>query len=276
MRNALSLEQIERLAPAVFATEPDESLSDRYLFVPTIQVVEGLMDNGFIPVQAGQTNVNKQSNLHTARHVLRFRHEKFEQARQNVGDEIPELVLLNSHDGTSRYSLSLGIFRLVCSNGMIVNSGLINEIKVKHLGRDELLNDVIDASYQVVQDAPKAIGQLEDWKGIDLAPFEQEAFAEAALDVRGTSLEVPASELLRFRRYKDKGNDLWTTFNVVQENLIRGGVRGKDSNGRFRRIQGVNSVNKDTQLNKALWKMAEKLAEAKQNGDDYSRIVSIN
>lgn len=260
---ALSFEQLERKAPSIFATEPWEEMSDKYLFVPTINVVQGLMDQGFQPVHANQTNVRNLDKVQYARHVVRFRHNDFAKP-ENVGDEIPELVLLNSHDGTSSYRLMLGIFRLVCSNGMIVSSGQIDEIRIRHKGRDELLNDVIDASYEIVGNAPKAFKQIDQWKNIELSPSEQEAYAAAAFELRGSTMEAEPQELLRLRRYADKGHDLWKTMNCVQENLIRGGYRARNSKNERKRVRGVKSVDGDTKLNRALWVLTEKLAEVKQ------------
>ena len=261
----LSLEQLEKRAPSIFATQPWEGMSDKYLFVPTIDVVQGLMDNGFQPVAANQTNVRKLEKMDYARHVIRFRHNDFAGAK-NTGEEIPELVLLNSHDGTSSYRIMLGIFRMVCSNGMIVRSGRIDEIRVMHKGREELLNDVIEGSYQIIDNAPKAFKQVEEWKGIELEDKEQEAFAEAAFELRGSTLEIEPTELLRIRRRADMGGDLWKTMNVVQENLVRGGYRGRDAKNQRRRVRGIKSVDADTKLNRALWVLTERLAEAKKTG----------
>src|SRR5690606_41572656 len=179
-----------------------------------------------------------------------------------------EIVLLNSHDGGSSYQISLGLYRLVCSNGLMVSSGNIGDIRVRHSGREDIVDQVIEGSYKIIEDAPKALAQIEAWRGITLDQREQEIMAEAALEVRDTTLDVPVSGLLSERRWSDTSvngrRDLWRTMNVIQENLIRGGVSGRNANGQRRRLRGVNSVDGDTKLNRALWQIAEKMAELKQ------------
>lgn len=271
MRNQLSLEQLQAKAPSIFATQPYEGMSDKYRFVPTSDILYGLMDSGFRPVDANQTNVRKLSKKEYARHIIRFQHPDFEKALQS-GGEVPELVLLNSHDGTSSYQLMLGIFRMVCSNGMIVKSGMLQETRVLHRGPETMVDDVIDASFEVVQEAPKAIAQVEEWKSIELDRAEQEAYAKAAFILRDSTIEVPARELLYPRRMADKGTDLWRTMNVVQENIIRGGTRGITTDNKHRRVRGIKSVDADTKLNKALWSLTESLAEHKKTGRELELV----
>ena len=260
----LQLDDIRSLAPSVFAEQPWERMSDKYRFFPTIKVVEGLLDNGFYPVYAGQSKTRIEGKENFTRHVLRFRHaDLIKQASEVSGPvgEVPEIVIMNSHDGTSAYKIMLGFFRLVCANGMIVKSAGISEIAVRHSGREEIIGQVIDGSYEIIKEAPKAALQISGWKNTELAPVAQNAFASAALELRDSAIDVMPERLLQPRRSADLGKDLWTTLNVVQENLIRGGVRGEDAKGNRRRLRGIKSVDADTKLNRALWVLAEKLGE---------------
>lgn len=257
----LTLERIHQLAPSVFAEKPYGEMSEKYRFFPTSEIVSALMDNGFVPTRAFESNTRKEDKRGFVKHVVRFRHADMMKAAV-VGAEVPEIVLLNSHDGTSSYKLMCGIFRLVCSNGMVVKSGSIDEVSVRHSGRDDLVGQVIEGSYRVIEEAPKAIQQVESWKQIELKPEAQIAFAESAIELRGTSLDVQPSELLRLRRYEDKKDDLWTVMNRVQENLIRGGYIGRNTEtGQRQRVRGVKSVDGDTKLNRALWVLTERMAE---------------
>ena len=73
--------------------------------------------------------------------------------------------------------------------------------------------------------------------------------------------------MLAPRRRADVSNDLWMTYNVVQENAVRGGLRGftRDGNGRPRRVQTreVKGIDQDVKLNRALWTLTQKMAELK-------------
>jgi hypothetical protein len=109
----LSIEAIRERAPAVFASSAEEGLSLKYTFIPTEKVLSGLMSAGFVPVEARQAMTRRASVVH-ARHVLRLR-RRFETVLFR-DQSIPEVVFLNSHDGSSKYILRMGIFRVVCTN----------------------------------------------------------------------------------------------------------------------------------------------------------------
>jgi hypothetical protein len=178
-----------------------------------------------------------------------------------VGDVFPEIVLSNSHDGTSAYKVLLGLFRLVCRNGMTVNSGQINEINVRHSGPEDLAGEILDASYGIIDQAPTAIKQIDDWSKHALTRPQQLAYAEAALDLVDHTFKPSPEQLIAARRDKDNKSDVWTTFTVVQENLMRGGQETRNADGRRRHVRAIRSVNEDIRLNRALWRLTEALAE---------------
>src|SRR5262249_24374538 len=112
-------DQLRRRAPSIFAASRWERMSGRYRMVPTIDVVGMLRDRGFLPVRADQSRSSIPGKGDFTRHMIRFRHAEFV-SPLTVGAEVPELVLVNSHDGTSAYKFLAGIFRLICRNGMVV------------------------------------------------------------------------------------------------------------------------------------------------------------
>lgn len=270
----LTMTDIQRAAPSVFAREAYEKTSDKYQFFPTDYVVQALMNNGFRCSAAGQAKTRIEGKKEFTRHVLRFRHDDM----PRIKDEgIPEVVLVNSHDGSSSYRLMLGVFRIACANGLIVASSMMEDIRVRHSGRDNLIDNVIEGSFKVIGEAPKAIEQVNEWQGLMLPHAEQRLLAEAALELRGTSLEIGADTLLRARRPDDREEggaerSLWKTMNVVQENLIKGGIYGtspvriedgRQVGGQLRKLTKLKSVVEDTKFNRALWKMTEGMAELK-------------
>jgi hypothetical protein len=192
--------------------------------------------------------------------MIRFRHAD-RLSPLAVGAEIPELVLVNSHDGTSAYKFLAGIFRLVCSNGMVVQSSDHGSISVRHSGGPDFLGRVIDATYQIMDAAPRTLEKIDAWKRIELTPPQRTAFAAAALELKDNRAVTPA-QLLAPRRVEDRGSDLWTTASVVQEHLLRGGDRGRAATGRRTTTRPVKSVGEDLRLNRALWRLAEALADA--------------
>lgn len=260
----LTNDEMLRAAPSIFADDKRPDRSDRYTFIPTIQVVDAMRNEGWVPTKAMQSRSRIEENREFAKHMIRFRRHD---ARPVVGDNFAEIVLVNSHDGASGFNLMAGVFRLVCSNGMVVGD-TTSKLSVRHTGR--AIDDVIEGSFRIIEDAPKIEHAMERFSAITLDKREQQVFAESALAIRyGDQEHVPVSPdgLLRARRMADNKNDLWTTFNRVQENMLKGGVRGwtHDQRGNLRRTttRAIGSVSEDVRVNRALWMLAEQMAQLK-------------
>jgi len=262
-RTPLSDDQINRIAPSVFADAPHESRGDKYAYIPTSRVVQGLRNEGFVPMAVGQSRTRIPGKADFTKHLLRFRHESL--INPAVGQDVPEVIVVNSHDGTSSYNIMGGVFRLVCSNGLIVGD-TTSEVRVRHSGN--ILDNVIEGSFQVVNDVQRVMPVIEDWKRLELTLEQRMAYAQSALGLRWDADDdgvvqapvVPGS-LLQIKRFDDRKSDLWTTFNVVQENLIRGGVRGRGTTGKRMTTRAVSSVSENVRLNKSLWSLTQRMAE---------------
>ena len=202
-----------------------------------------------------------------AKHSLRFRSIADLTRNVTVGDSFAEAILINSHDGSSTYSLSLGLFRLVCSNGMTVSDVLFESFKVRHIG--DIIQNVIEGTRRVFAAAPLALAAVEQWGRIDLMQSERLALAEAAHSLRfpvnpetnNPITEVTPAMLLNPRRYQDEKSDLWSTFNVIQENATKG-VRQYVGRQRVT-SRAVKGIDGDAKLNKALWTLGQRMAEIK-------------
>lgn len=276
----MTLDELRKVAPSAFATAKHESRSERYTYVPTVAVIEGMIRAGFQPFKAIQSRSRIEGKSEFTKHMIRFRSAE---ANTNlvVGDTVPEVVLINSHDGTSTYQLSAGFYRLVCSNGLMVSEGMQDAIKVPHKGN--IIDMVIDGSNRILNGSGRAMNAIEEWRQLELTAGEQEVFAEAAHLVRfeepdGTvKTPITVGQLLVPRREADRAQtgwnkpapDLWRTFNVIQENVIKGGLgaraerRAGERRGRMVTTRQVNGIDQDVKLNRALWQLAERMAELK-------------
>jgi hypothetical protein len=253
----LSNAQIAYHAPSVMADAAHESRGERYSFIPTIQVIDGLRAEGFEPYEIRQTKVRDAGKREHTKHMVRMRHA----SQISTKDEVPEVILLNSHDGSSSYQIMSGVFRFVCSNGLIAGD-MFNNLRVRHTGN--VVGDVIEGATRILEDAKQIGYRIEDYKGIQLSQDEQRAFATAALQLRwGDDAPVTTNRLLSVHRYADMGTDLWTTFNRVQENMMKGGLSGRSSTGRRTTTRAVGGVNENVKLNKALWTLADSMAALK-------------
>lgn len=256
--------EIAAYAPSILADEAHESRGERYAFIPTVRVLDGLRAEGFQPFEVRQTRVRDQSKKDHTKHLIRLRHS----GQIASAGEVPEIILINSHDGTSSYQVLAGIFRFVCQNGLIAGD-VCNDIRIRHSGN--VVDDVIEGSFRVLENIEQVTSRIDTYKSITLDRGEQLAFADAATDLRwgrddqGNSLApiYGSDQLNRSRRYADNGADLWSTFNRAQENLIKGGLTGRSASNRRTRTREVGGVNETVKLNQALWTLADRLAQYK-------------
>jgi hypothetical protein len=250
-------------APSIFAKAPHSSRSQRYAHVPTVDVIELMRKSGFVPTSASETHVRKHREDHLGfqRHLIRLRSKNdLEKVDRKVGDVVPEIVLINAHDGSSSFQLEGGLFRMACSNGLIIKSADYGSIRVHHSGR-ELEAVVKEAVEHITSQLPLAVRATKEWDKIILSPAQRTRFANKALAMRyhGNS-PITAAQALTPRRNEDEGPSLWRTFNVLEENLAKGGVTGKTVNGRKSTTRSLKSVGFQLYFERNLWEMAAKIA----------------
>ena len=257
----LSDDQIRRVAPSIFADSKHQSRSERYTYIPTIDVLRGLRNEGFQPFMVCQTRVRHDDRREYTKHMLRLRH-----ADQITGDEANEIVLLNSHDGTSSYQMLAGMLRFVCQNGMIAGDN-VADIRVPHKGN--IVQNVINGAFDVLDGFDLIHEQKEGMRAVTLDRDEQHAFARSALTLRydPTDANAPApvteNQLLAPRRFEDRRDDLWTVFNCVQENLTKGGLHGRSRTGRSMSTRPITGIDQNVKLNRALWMLADAMRQMK-------------
>src|SRR5580658_2941767 len=220
-------DDLRRVAPSIFATEAHESRSARFTYIPTVEVLNGLRNEGFVTVRAVQGKSRIEGKADFTKHMIRFRHPDYA-GRVALGGASPEVVLLNAHDGTSSYRIMSGVFRSICTNSMIVMEDGATDIRVPHKG--DIVSKVIEGSFEVIEESRLTLDKAEEWAGVRLLADEKAIMAEAAHVLRfGDSegeVETPIkpAQLLAPRRRDDREDNLWVTHNVIQENVIRGGL----------------------------------------------------
>lgn len=251
----LTDDQIQAVAPSIFAAQAHDSRSARYTYIPTIDVLNGLRREGFQPFMVAQTRVRDEGKREHTKHLIRLRH-----ANQITGKVANEIILLNSHDGTSSFQMLAGVLRFVCCNGMVCGTN-VGEVRVPHKG--DVVGEVIDGAFRVLNNFEVADEQRKGMQSLTLSEGAQTAFARAALELKWDTEDAPAPvterQILRPRRMEDGGSDLWTTFNRVQENMTKGGLRGRAANGRATTTREVSGIDQNVKLNRALWVLADEM-----------------
>ena len=255
----LSDDQIRTVAPSIFADAPHESRSQRYAYIPTATVLTELRKEGFQPFMVTQTRVRDEGKREHTKHMVRLRH-----AGQINAAEANEIILLNSHDGTSSYQLLAGMFRFVCKNGLVCGD-TVADVRVPHKG--DVAGQVIEGAYEVLHGFDRALESREAMQSIALDTGESEVFARAALSLKYDDPDKPApiteTQILMPRRVDDRRPDLWSVFNRTQENLIKGGLSGRTANGRRQSTRPVQGIDTNLRLNRALWLLADGMRQLK-------------
>ena len=245
----LSIETLQEVAPSVFATSPSPKMSDKYTFVPTIEVVENFDREGWKVYSAKQVGKGNY-----AQHELRLRNGELPQ----VGDSLIEAVIRNSHNGISSFSVSSGLHRLVCSNGLTVPTSVADAISVRHMNFDlGMVREITDQFAERLPIIQRSVGKMES---TFLSEGQLVDFVNKSAMIRWEKGSIPKFKLedfLRPERDGDVGNSVWKTFNVIQEKFVRGGMKYNSKKGRvvsMRELKNFYNINK---VNTGLWELAE-------------------
>ena len=263
---ALSLETLRQQAPSIFALGPMVGVSERYAFVPTASIVTGLGEGGWVPVGVEEQRIRSESRRGFQKHLLRFRRSE---QMATLDEWNVELVLVNSHDAGCAYQLHAGIFRRICSNGLVIGEGTFSALRFRHAGLEA--EEVVRASLRLLEFMPRVGELIQRFRERELTASESLAFARQALLLRYPTLEhapVAAETLLKARRPEDEGPDVWRTTSRLQENLLRGGVSDcrRDRRGKLRSVRSLRGIDSTVSMNKRLWGLAEQVADGKPLG----------
>lgn len=252
----LTLGQVQRFAPSALTAEAHPDRSDKYVAISTRDMVTGLKTAGFVPVEARQTRVLLKGRNSYAQHAIRLR----QQGGLLVGGIANEIILTNSHDGSSSFRMLAGYFRMVCSNGLVAGD-IHADVRIQHRG-DAVERAQVEAQ-RLIDRAREGARRIEAMRLRVLSVEEYTRLARQAAEIRwGETAPIRPQQLLAPRRYEDRGNDLWTVFNRIQENVIRGGNPGIATTGRRMTTRAVTSIDADLRINAALWRAAEEMLEA--------------
>jgi len=248
----ITLDEVKLLAPSVFATSASSKLSDKYVFVSTIDILENFQREGWDIASAKQSG----RGIHNV-HEIRLRNGEL----PKVGDTLVEAIIRNSHNGMTTLGVSAGLHRLVCSNGLTVATSTAEQFKVRHQKFD--LDEVKRLTESFAKKLPKIQGSVTRMMEKVMSTDEKIDFLRKSAEVRFgkdkilNDLEMVG--LLRPDRSEDEGDELWKVFNVVQEKFIRGGVDMTSSNGRNSKLRGLKNILAMNKVNTKLWEIAEEM-----------------
>lgn len=272
-RDGFTLEELPRLVPSIVAEKPYHEMTDRYAYLPSIVPITALYNEGMVCTKVIENRVRKEDKDGFQKHLLIFKPMGGGELLRGVQHNV---AFINSHDGTAALKMISAGHIDACSNGVLFINDKQDEEKVRHSG-NKTVDDVVDASYRIIERAPIVAETIRTMQSKQLTDKERIAFARAALELRWESAEIiepngdvilkatapiQAEQLLKVKRNEDMGTDLFTTFNVIQEHIIRGGDSQYDmSKRRYVTTRAVNSATENVRLNKALWVLAKALEQ---------------
>ncbi len=267
--------------PSIMAEHGKSTLSDRYSFVPTVKAIKLIEQNGWRVSNARETNA--RANKGFQKHMVRFRQDDDFGRRLEVNEIIPEIILTNAHDGTTRFEVMSGFERCWCSNQCTVSESTMKSHKITHIGYtdDKILNAVND----IVESTPKVMNSIDVFKDIKLNETERWIYAEMALDIMfknnkwdNYSRAHTLNNLIKPTRIEDEEPTLWNLFNIVQERFIKGGryLVHNESVANVKKqnlpdcyidavkVRKVKSIDRDIQINRDLWELTEQYRNVKE------------
>lgn len=244
------------------ATEAAARMSDRYGFIPTHEIVSTMRQNDWVVTSEQSVRVRNPDRIGYQKHLLRFAHRSQIEAKQ---EHRIETVLLNSHDGTSSLQMHAGVFRLVCTNGMVVSDGAVGDIK---LGHHRLTMDkVLVAANSILEASDRVKNVIADWRQLNVSRDDALHLAEQGIILRWHELDkapvTPGDVIGTIRRDEDKGSNLWEVFNRVQENIVRRGLastRLRENGKRHKMPRSLTGLDASLRVNKGLWEAASEIA----------------
>jgi hypothetical protein len=256
---ALSTADIKAKAPQAFATQPKPGVSAKYSFLPTSRIIEDMDRLGWKVNQAKSNRSRTAINAEYGNHIVKFFHPDVFMKDQNGDVEAyVNIVVMNNHSGTGSFKFEMGIFRLVCENGLIIKDKDMGGFNMRHSGYsfDQLQETLNSAMLRL----PEVVSKINSYNQIMMSKEAQKAFAQQAFALRSYQdrqlTETELEEFLAPRRKQDEGDSLWVVLNRVQESVLKGGYSITNKKDKVRKAKSIKNIQQDIKLNQQVWELA--------------------
>ena len=255
----LTKDQIREIAPSVFTQKADKrSTSKHYVHIPTETVIDDMQALGWGVVDAKQVKARKNAGYQ--KHMVVFGNDDITITGKDGDTVMPRILMTNSHDGKNSFQFQAGLYRLVCSNGLVIADAEFANMKIRHMGYD--LAELKTVITEIVEKLPLTVECMNKLKANELSENEQVKFAKEALATRLSENEISKYtsddivELLNPTREEDNGNDMWSVYNVIQEKIVHGMFEVYGVNGKVRKARKIKNFRQDTKVNQELYQLA--------------------
>ena len=255
-----SLEELKEIAPSIFTEKGSDKTSSKYTHIPTDRVIKDLELLGWGVVDAKEVNARQDKGYQ--KHLVVFRNPDV-QINGKGGDTVfPQVLLTNSHDGKNAFTFTAGLFRMICENGLVISTTQFEDVKMRHMGYS--FEELQVKIKEMVEKLPLTVESMNKMQATELGQKQAIAFAKKAITTRFKDdelkrIKIDFKDLLTPTRDEDKGKDLWSVFNVVQEKIIDGDFAYKVA-GKLRKARQIKNFKQDQKINKELFDVALEFA----------------
>jgi hypothetical protein len=258
----LKMDEVKQRANSIFTEKAAPTVSSKFTHIPTHKVIEDMEQLGWGVVDAKQVKARKGEGYQ--KHLVVFRNLDVVINGSDGDTVFPQILLTNSNDGKNAFTFTAGLFRMVCENGLVVSTQEFENVRIRHMGYtfEELQGQV----RAMVEQLPLTVESMNKMKSIQLDENQAKELAKKALTTRFTEDQVKVmnfdlDELLKPTRDEDKGSDLWSVFNVIQEKILDGSF-SYISGARVRKARKIKNFKQDIDINQKLFTMAAEFMAA--------------
>lgn len=249
--------EIKNRAKSIFTTQGAPGTSEKYAHISTEKIIDDMELLGWGVVDAKEVKARKADTMGFQKHLVVFRNNDIQITSEDGDTIFPQILLTNSHDGKNAFTFTAGLFRMVCENGLVISTQEFENMKIRHYGYSfEELQSTIKS---MVEKLPLTVESLNRFRAIELSQEQCLDFAQKAVAARFDNeidnIQIDLQDLLTPTRPEDKGTDLWSVYNVIQEKLVHGMFNYKYG-VKVRKARKIKNFKQDIVLNEKLYDLA--------------------
>ena len=256
----LTSPEIKEKASSIFTTTGAPGTSQKYSHISTKQIIDDMEELGWGVVDAKQVRARKGEGFQ--KHLVVFRNNDLFIEGADGDNVFPQILLTNSHDGKNAFTFTAGLFRMICENGLVISTQEFENMKIRHYGYD--FNELQTVISTMVEALPLAVESMNRFKQTQLAQEQILEFARKAVQIRfgeeqAQNIAIDYNALTTATRPEDRGADLWSVFNVIQEKITQG-MFEYQSGAKVRKARKIKNFKQDLDLNAKLYELAAEFA----------------
>ena len=279
----LSKDELREIAPSIFSTKPSPEVSKKYSHIPTDKLIDDMELLGWFPIDAKEVKARTKDTIGYQKHLVVFRNPDivinqmpknivesstsptgFRKtdgtfAKKNPIDTVfPQILLTNSHDGKNAFTFTAGLFRMICENGLVISTNEFEKVAIRHMGYDfeelqKQINEMVERLPLTVESMNKMIDTQMNQKSI--LKFAKDMLAVRFPEDELRRITIDMDEFITPVRPEDKGEDLWSVFNVIQEKIIEGDF-DYTVGTKHRKARQIKNFKQDMDLNSKMFDVA--------------------